>query len=554
VSRAEAGAQYAAAYAALERGDWVTARAEFERALAIAETAQAYEGLSWAALGLDDGEAVIRARQAAYRLYRRAGDDTSAARMAMWAGKDHEDFRGELAVARGWRQRARRLLAAQPTSPEHGWLPLFECWAALNHGEDPLQVWRCAEEAQAVSRACDEPDIAILALAAQGLALVGYGDVQEGMARLDEAAAAVLGGELHQPIWGLPVLCWLIYACERTRDVARAAEWCEMMRDTADQLQHTASQGICRAHYAAVLTCCGRWDEAEVTLSEAADCFRASWPPHVAEAQVRLAELRRHQGRREEAEQLLRGLEWHPLAMLANAELALDSGRLPDAEACTQQFLRQIPQANRLAAAPGWELLVRVRAQGGEPQQAMEALEALESVAHQVGTLPLRAATCLAKAEVARASGEAEAARVCYEDAAALFQRSGAPFEAARARTNLAEVLFTVGQRDRAQHELALARDTMEQLNAGLWLRRIDALQASVAATTSPPAGDAATLTPRQREVLRLIAQGSSDLEIATCLGISEHTVHRHVANILQRLDVPTRAAAVARAATQRLI
>lgn len=547
---------HAAAYEALERGDWATARTEFERALTAAETAESYEGLSWAALGLDDGEAVIRARQAAYRLYRRAGDDISAARMAMWAGKDHEDFRGELAVARGWRQRARRLLAAQPMAPEHGWLPLLECWASLNHGEEPERVQQCAQEAHAVSRACDEPDIAILALAAEGLALVGHGHVQPGMERLDEAAAAVIGGELRLPIWGLPVLCWLIYACERVRDFARAGEWCEMMRDTADHLQHTASQGICRAHYAGVLTYCGRWEEAEATLAEAADCFRASWPPHVAEAHVRLAELRRHQGRSQDAQHLLRGLEWHPLAMLARAELALDEGRTRDAEELTERFLRQIPESNRLAAVPGLELLVRIRAQMEEPRRAMEALADLEAVARSIDTVPLRAAACLAKAVVARASGDATNARACYEDAAVLFQRSGSSFEAARARIELADVHLSVKKPERARQELAVAREAMEQLCAGLWLRRIDALRERIDAASAGPEAEPnrEILTPRQVEVLRLISQGSSDHEIATRLDISEHTVHRHVSNILLRLDVPTRAAAVARAADRGLL
>ncbi len=59
-----------------------------------------------------------------------------------------------------------------------------------------------------------------------------------------------------------------------------------------------------------------------------------------------------------------------------------------------------------------------------------------------------------------------------------------------------------------------------------------------------PPA--LSTLTPRQREVLELLAQGRSNREIARALYRSEHTVHRHVANILGQLGVRTRAQAVA--------
>jgi DNA-binding NarL/FixJ family response regulator len=61
-------------------------------------------------------------------------------------------------------------------------------------------------------------------------------------------------------------------------------------------------------------------------------------------------------------------------------------------------------------------------------------------------------------------------------------------------------------------------------------------------------------LTTRQLDVLRLVAEGFSDKEIARRLVLSEHTVHRHVANILIRFGVPSRAAAVAQAKEQELL
>jgi LuxR family transcriptional regulator, maltose regulon positive regulatory protein len=61
-------------------------------------------------------------------------------------------------------------------------------------------------------------------------------------------------------------------------------------------------------------------------------------------------------------------------------------------------------------------------------------------------------------------------------------------------------------------------------------------------------------LTIRQLDVLRLVAEGLSDKEIARRLVLSEHTVHRHIANILTRFGVPSRAAAVARAKELELL
>lgn len=526
---------------ALHRGDWPAARIAFREALRARENAAAYEGLSWAALAMDAGEEALHARQNAYRLYRKENDPVSAARMAMWAGKDHEDFRGELAVARGWRQRAHRLLRDQPTVPEHGWLALFDCWASLSHDEDPDHVQQCARIAVAVSEACDEPDLGILALAMEGLALVSDGRVEEGMGRLDEAAAAVLGGELRQPIWELPVLCWLIFACERARDFARAAEWCEMMRTAAERLAHTASQGICRAHYATLLDFRGRWQEAESTLSEAAACFRASWPPQTVETTVRLGHLRRRQGRLDEAEALMRPLAWHPLAMLGLAEIALERGLLREAMDRVDTYLRHIPDNNRLGRAAALELQVRIDAASGDHARAADAVGELKAIASAVGTGPLQAAACFAAGVLARATGNMEHARACLEDAVAAYERSGTPFEAADAHLELATVLTALERPKRARAETASARRILEQLGAQTRLQ--------LSGPSEPP-----PLTPRQTEILRLVGQGMSDAEIAAVLAISTHTVHRHVANILLRMDAPSRAAAATRAAVAGLI
>ena len=527
--------------AALQRGDWPAARTTLKEALKARGSAEAYESLSWAALAMDAGDEALWARQNAYRLYRKKNDPVSAARMAMWAGKDHEDYRGELAVARGWRQRAHRLLRDQPTAPEHGWLALFDCWASLSHDEDPDHVQQCARTAVAVSEACDEPDLGILALAMEGLALVSDGRVDEGMGRLDEAAAAVLGGELRQPIWELPVLCWLIFACERARDFVRAAEWCEMMRAAAERLEHTASQGICRAHYATLLACRGQWQEAESTLAEATACFRASWSPQTAETTIRLGDLRRRQGRLDEAQALMQPLEWHPLAILGLAEIALECSRLQEAAERVDTYLRHVPEGNRLGRAAALELQVRADAASGDHARAARAVEELKAIALDVGTGPLQGAACFAAGVLARATGDMQHARACLEDAVAAFERSGTPFEAAHARLELAAVLTALERPERARAETTSARRTLEHLGARVRLQQGSA--------TGP-----APLTPRQTEILRLVAQGMSDAEIASTLGISAHTVHRHVANILLRLDAPTRAAATTQAAISGLI
>ena len=121
--------------AALASGGWVEARVCFEQALEGSDSAESWDGLSWACWWLEDGAAAIRARERAYCLYKDAGDRQGSARMAIWLANDHLDFRGEEAVAQGWMRRATRILDDLDPVPEHGWLAALEAQLALEAGD-----------------------------------------------------------------------------------------------------------------------------------------------------------------------------------------------------------------------------------------------------------------------------------------------------------------------------------------------------------------------------------------------------------------------------------
>lgn len=542
---------------ALAHGAWAEARASFEQTIADDETAAAHEGLSLAAWWQNDGDAAIRAKESAYRLYREAGDTCGAARMAIWVSVDYEEFRGDLSIARGWRHRARRLLKSLPVAAEHGWLRIVEGETALLLEDDLTTARRCAEEALALGRACGAIDVEMLALAMQGLAQVGEGEIEDGMACLDEAAAAALGGELEDEAWANRILCYLIFACEWVRDFDRATQWCEKMRQIADRMQLTFAQGICRVHYAGVLISCGKWPEAETQLADATAMLRASRPPYAAEGVVRLADLRRRQGRLDEAVAIFRQVEWHPLAMLGLAEIALDSGRPRDAEELVSRFLRQMPESSRLQRAAALELLVRVEALLGQHDRAAEALATLQAVSETVATRPLRGATCFSAGMLAIAAGDYEQAKARLEDAVDCFEQSSTPYEAARARLELTSVLVALGRTERARSEAEAALQVFERLGSVFLSRRAAVLLGDFDRRLNEHGRNQrapSDLTQRQQDILRCIAQGMSDREIAVELGLSEHTVHRHVSNILLRLNLPTRAAAVAHAASRGLL
>jgi ATP/maltotriose-dependent transcriptional regulator MalT len=263
---------------------------------------------------------------------------------------------------------------------------------------------------------------------------------------------------------------------------------------------------------------------------------------------VGLAELRRRQGRPEEAERLLDEAGATGSALVCRARLALDRGDVARAADLAERFLRQIPPDRELDRVPGLELLVRARTSGGELEAAEATLNELREIGPDVVTEPFRAAVDVAEGVLAAAAGDHDRARPLFEDAIDRFERSGGLFDAALARVELAATLLALGRADASEREAAGALDRLLQLGAAGEAKRAKQLL-EPAASRSGETGPLSQLTPREREVLRLITQGLTNGQIAERLIVSEHTVHRHVTNLLRKLDLPSRTAAAAVAA-----
>lgn len=535
-----------AGWAALSGGDWEGARRCFEEALASGETPEAFEGLGWAGYCSDDERLTLDARERAFQLYRDRGDDSSAGRMAALLAVDFLEFRAETAVAKGWLQRAHRLLDDLEAGGDHGWLAIHEASIILD--EDTATARELGARAVELGREFGVPELEMVGLGIEGRALVSEGEVEEGMRRLDEATAVALAGEARILMCSAWACCYLIAACDQVRDYERAGQWCERVGAFCERYGIGLLLGLCRAKYAGVLTWQGRWTEAESELESAADGL-STRPPLVDDALVRLAELRRRQGRLEQAEQLFARCEGHPRATLGRAALALDRGQPEEAAALADRFLRRFADPGRMERCAGLEIAVRARARLGDLDRAREALEQLREVASNAGTRPLRAAVLASEGTVAAARGEHEAARVSFEDALDLLAAMGAPFEAAQARLDLAATLGTLGYGDVAALEVEAALATFRELGAAGEAARAEALlerlrAARRALPTSSAEGPLGELSRRELEVLALVANGLTNQEIAGRLVISEHTVNRHVTNILRKLDVPSRAGA----------
>jgi LuxR family transcriptional regulator, maltose regulon positive regulatory protein len=543
---------------ALEAGAWQEARLAFERLLQVEETPEALEGLGLAAWWLDLADVVFDSRERAFRGYRSRGDDRSAARVAVWMAWDSAAFRGEEGVAKGWLQRARRLLEGQPDSPEHAFLAARDAVFTLLDDGDPDAAEALAREAIRVAQAIGAIDYEMVGRALLGFAMITTGRVTEGLRELDEVSAAILAGELTDRLLIALAGCYLIGACDRARDHGRAVQWCERVKEHSRKWGLKPLFAVCRTQYASVCMWRGAWDEAERELTSACDELALCRPAMTTDGLARLGELRRRQGRLDEAASLLDRSGGHPIASLGRAAIALDRNDRQSAAELAERHLRRLPVKNRTERAAALEVLIRAHAapgHKGDLDRARAALDELRSIAAAANTPPLLASASLAAGLISLAAGEPETARREFEDAVDLFEKSGAPFETAHARIHLASVLGKLGRTDAAVGEIDRAREALTRLDARLELATADAVRQRL---KSPEAAEAARetsgLTARELEVLRLISGGLSNQAIADRLCISEHTVHRHVANTLSKLDVPSRSAAVAQAAKLGLL
>jgi ATP/maltotriose-dependent transcriptional regulator MalT len=527
----------ATARAHLERWAWAEARDaanaislegvdEGERLDIIAES-------SWWLGGMDES---IDARERAYIAYEAAGDSLRAGQAAVWLWQDNM-LKARPSIAGGWLRRARRWLEQHPGTAPYGNLLLREAETA--HGAGDLETaLTTGREALALGRELRNASMEAEALQTIGRALVDNGDVAAGMGHIDDAMLSAVEGKLTPYATG-KIYCSLISACEQLGDVRRAAEWTDATLRWSEKHPLAMWPGICRVHHASLLTLRGQWDAAEREARRACEDIGDFHLGNAATGFAEIGDIRRRLGDLDGAEiafaraEELTGGQTPGLALLRLAQRRLDAATTIITRLLAEQTWNRLERGKLLPAR------VQIAVAAGDVAAAADAATELEQIAHDFDSPLLSAAALTARGRVLSAQGDAAGACVTLREALRQWQGLDVPYEVATVRLLLGQACRACGDDEEATRSLETARSIFDKLGAALDVRHVKEL-------ASGPANLPAGLTDREAEVLRLVAAGKTNKDIAAELFLSERTVARHLSNIFTKIDVGSRTAAAA--------
>jgi tetratricopeptide (TPR) repeat protein len=333
------------ARAAFARSDWDAAREDFQRALAAETSAEALDGLGQTLWWLGEEEAAIELRTKAFAEYKRRGDADAAANIAIYLASEYR-IAGNASVGNGWLGRGTRLLEGCGNCPAQVWLHIERSKRAAT----PEQAEGEAQRAFELARRIGDAALEGVALSHAGSAQIARGDVEAGMALLDEAMAIATSVESDDPMAIGDACCTTLTACERLADPQRALDWGRAISEFFRRRRFLPLLSWCRSVYAGFLIATGHWQEAERTLIAALEDEASRPNPNRATALVQLGDLRLRQGRLEEAGRLLAGLENRPAALRPIVQLRLARGEIELAAETVERQLEWVPHP--AAAAP----------------------------------------------------------------------------------------------------------------------------------------------------------------------------------------------------------
>ncbi|MEX2542704.1 MAG: LuxR C-terminal-related transcriptional regulator [Trueperaceae bacterium] len=455
---------------------------------------------------------------------------------------------GEHARAGGWLARAQRLLdGGQQECVEQGYLLLPVALQHFGKGEVEAAL-ATFEQAANIGERFADPDLMALARQGQGRALLRWQKVDEGVSLLDEAMVTVETGEVSPVVVGV-VYCSVIDACREIFDLHRAQEWTTALtRWCETQPDLVPFRGQCLVHRTEILQLHGDWPGAMDEAQRACERFlRGPVHPATGTAFYQQAQLHRLRGDFKEAEQAYRqASHWGRTSQPGLAQLWLARGQVDAASAAIRRALDEVQGfVNRARLLPA---SVEIMLAAGDTEAARIAADEMAELAAALGAPLLDAASAYAQGSVLLAEGDSQAALAALRHAWTVWRELEVPYEAARVRVLIGLACRERGDEESAGLEFNAARSIFQQLGAAPDLDRVAGLGRRSASH------DSHGLTPRELQVLRLVANGASNKTIAAELFISKRTVDRHVSNIFDKLGISSRAAAASYAYEHRLI
>lgn len=529
---------------AFERREWVAAYDALSDVDDDKMLADDFARLSTTAYLLGRKNDCIQAMQRAYKAHLDAGETLAAVRCAFWLALVLLTS-GEAAVGGGWVARSLRLLEqVEGDVVERGYVLIHLMFRHI-FAQEYEQAHALALEVTDYGRRFADPDLLANGLNAQGRLMLYSGHVPEGLALLDEAMVGISTGDVS-PVFAGQVYCSMIEACQEVSDFGRAAEWTTVLTSWIEtQPGLVPFTGQCAVHRGQIMRVRGAFaaavEEFELSVKR---YLAAETPAPAGLAMDECGGVLRILGDLPAAEAAYEraiGFGHDPQPGLALLWLA--RGRTSDALAAIRRLLAEprdpVHRSQLLPAS------VQILLAAGETDEAGAASEELTAIAEAFGSPALRAMAHYATGSVLLARAQPSAAVPELRKAQQQWQRIGAPYETARARLRIGSALRELGDEQSASSELAAARRTFREVGAAT-----DEAEAAHMLIPSLPRG----LTAREVEVLRLVATGKSNPDIAATLVLSEKTVARHLSNIFTKLDVPTRTAAAAFAFENRLV
>jgi tetratricopeptide (TPR) repeat protein len=413
-------------------------------------------------------EATIEAWERVHTQAHQAGDSLAAAGAACQVALHLLMDTALMAPVRGWVRRAERLLEGYDQTPVHAWVAVVTSYERLLMG-DLLGAREWAGRAVAVGSSCNAAAAAIGRVAEAHAVILG-GEVRRGLDLVDEAAVATVSGELDVISTGM-VYCELVCMLQGLAQYDLAEEWTEAMERWRHGRGIGSVHGRCRVHRAEILRLRGAVVEAEQEALAACAELRPylrrefGWPlTELGRVRLQVGDLRGA----EEAFLEARRAGWDPepglaLVRLARGDVALAAASIRDAlDRPGMNPSKELPPNTELRRAPLLAAQAEIEAAAGDLLIARDAADELARVAATFQSKSLVASAAMADGRVRLAADDTSGARQAFQTAVELWGLVGAPYEAALARTCLAETDRVAGADVRA-HSAPMATRQVAQ-------------------------------------------------------------------------------------------